>query len=112
MMEKLKKDSPHQKLLQHGVSVLSDVELLAIVLCRGKTRTALALAEQLLTLFEDLPQLLAAERDDFQFQLECQSSGAARNVTPFQPEADLGACAIPVNFGKLGGPLCLGRPFW
>lgn len=69
-------DSPRQRLLQRGARVLSDAELLALLLQRGRAgATALAMAEELLARFGDLPALLRTEPA---LLLACPGMGAGK----------------------------------
>ncbi|MDY6992282.1 MAG: DNA repair protein RadC [Pseudomonadota bacterium] len=64
-------ERPREKLLQRGASALTNVELLAIFLRTGvQGKTALDLAQDLLTDFGDLRSLLGADRHRF-----CQAKG-------------------------------------
>ncbi|WP_348674291.1 DNA repair protein RadC [uncultured Abyssibacter sp.] len=59
-------ERPREKLLERGASALSDAELLAIFLRTGVTgQSAVDLARQLLTDFDGLRPLLAADRKRF-----------------------------------------------
>ncbi len=59
-------ERPREKLLAQGAATLSDAELLAIFLRTGtRGKTAVDLARELLTDFNGLRHLLAAERQDF-----------------------------------------------
>lgn len=59
-------ERPREKLLAQGAAALSDAELLAIFLRTGtRGKTAVDLARELLTDFNGLRHLLAAERKDF-----------------------------------------------
>jgi len=62
-------ERPREKLLQHGASILSDAELLAIFLRTGVTGlSAVELARQLLTRFGSLRALLEADQKQFCLQ--------------------------------------------
>lgn len=64
-------ERPREKLLQHGASILSDAELLAIFLRTGVTGlSAVELARQLLANFGSLRALLDADQTQF-----CQHHG-------------------------------------
>lgn len=64
-------ERPREKLLQHGASILSDAELLAIFLRTGVTGlSAVELARQLLANFGSLRALLEADQTHF-----CQHHG-------------------------------------
>jgi len=64
-------ERPREKLLQRGASALTNVELLAIFLRTGvQGKTALDLAQDLLTDFGDLRSLLGADHHRF-----CQAKG-------------------------------------
>lgn len=65
---------PREKLLQQGVGSLSDAELLAIFLRTGiRGKTAVDLAQELLTKFSGLTKLLAANPAQF-----CQAPGLGK----------------------------------
>lgn len=77
-------ERPREKLLQRGASALSDAELLAIFLrtgCPGKS--AVDLARDLLTQFQGLQSLLAADQNTF-----CRARGLG-NATYVQLQAVL-----------------------
>jgi DNA repair protein RadC len=64
-------ERPREKLLQRGASALSDAELLAIFLRTGvKGKSAVDLARELLSDFNGLRHLLAADRQRF-----CRAAG-------------------------------------
>ncbi|QEY59857.1 JAB domain-containing protein [Pseudomonas sp. C27(2019)] len=59
-------ERPRERLLEYGVEVLSDAELLAIFLRTGiQGRNAVELARDLLTAFGGLRQILEADQDSF-----------------------------------------------
>jgi len=65
MKELFPSDRPREKLLRHGVAVLGDNELVALVLGSGSRRTgALALANELLVTCGGLHGLLRSTCDD------------------------------------------------
>ncbi len=69
-------DRPREKLLQHGASALTDAELLAIFLRVGiRGKTAVDLAQDLLTEFGSLQALLSA---DYQRFCACHGLGDAK----------------------------------
>ncbi|OOZ16235.1 hypothetical protein BOW34_00785 [Solemya velum gill symbiont] len=64
-------ERPREKLLQRGATALSDAELLAIFLRTGvKGKSAVDLARELLSNFDGLRNLLAADRQRF-----CEAAG-------------------------------------
>ena len=66
-----KDERPREKILQHGATVLSDAELLAIFLRTGVSGiSAVQLARQLLDQFGSLRALLDADKKQF-----CQQHG-------------------------------------
>ena len=65
------KERPREKLLNQGISALSDAELLAIFLRTGTHgKTAVDVARELLNTFGGLRQLLSASLNDF-----CKTKG-------------------------------------
>lgn len=67
-------DQPREKLLERGVSALTDAELLAIFLRTGvKGKSAVDLAKELLTEFGSLKTLLEAGQEQF-----CASKGLGK----------------------------------
>jgi DNA repair protein RadC len=69
-------DRPREKLLQHGAKILTDAELLAIFLRVGiRGKTAVDLAQDLLTEFGSLQALLGADYNRF---CACHGLGDAK----------------------------------
>jgi len=59
-------ERPREKLLEYGADTLSDTELLAILLRTGtKDKSALELADELMTKFGGLRGLCGRDYDDF-----------------------------------------------